>query len=31
MRSIAGHPLQPGCFEIDRAAAAPPDELLQLI
>jgi hypothetical protein len=31
MRSMAGHPLQPGCFEIDRAAAPPPDELLQLI
>jgi hypothetical protein len=31
MRSMAGHPLQPGCFEIDRAAATPPDELLQLI
>jgi hypothetical protein len=31
MRSMAGHPLQPGCFEIDRAAVTPPDELLQLI
>ena len=31
MRSMAGHPLQPGCFEIDRAVATPPDELLQLI
>ena len=31
MRSMAGHPLQPGCFKIDRAAATPPNELLQLI
>src|SRR5437762_760019 len=31
MRIMAGHPPQMGCFEIRRAAVAPPDELLSLI
>jgi hypothetical protein len=31
MRSMAGHPSQIGCFEIRRAAIAPPPELLSLI
>jgi hypothetical protein len=31
MRTMAGHPPQMGCFEIPRAAVAPPDELLSLI
>lgn len=31
MRSMAGHPSQMGCFEIRRAAIAPPPELLSLI
>jgi hypothetical protein len=31
MRLMAGHPSQMGCFEIRRAAIAPPTELLSLI
>jgi hypothetical protein len=28
---MAGHPDQMGCFEIERAAVTPPEELLALI
>jgi hypothetical protein len=31
MRRMAGHPVQVGCFEIGRAAVAPPNVLLSLI
>ncbi|KAJ6780567.1 hypothetical protein PWT90_10658 [Aphanocladium album] len=31
MRVMAGHPAQPGCFEVRRANLTPPDTLLSLI
>jgi hypothetical protein len=31
MRRMAGHPSQPGCFEIRRASVQPPDVLLSLV